>query len=110
MGQVSAPIGHLVRVAIRSPRRLFRDTLAVCLSGQPEFTVVGHVADDPALLGLCDLCGPDLVVYDAVAGVGEALPLLHTLRTRYDRIRLVVIYERLSPPTCPAAGRSGWTR
>jgi two-component system, NarL family, nitrate/nitrite response regulator NarL len=97
MGQVSAPSGHLVRVAIRSPRRLFRDTLAVCLSGQPEFTVVGHVSDDAALLGLCDLCGPDLVVYDAGAGVGEALRALRTLRTRFRRIRLVVIYERLSP-------------
>jgi len=97
MGQVSAPSGHLVRVAIRSPRRLFRDTLTVCLSGQPEFTVVGHVADDAALLGLCDLCGPDLVVYDAGACVGEALAALRSLRTRYARIRLVVIYERLSP-------------
>ncbi|GFJ83108.1 response regulator transcription factor [Phytohabitans houttuyneae] len=97
MGQVSAPSGHLVRVAIRSPRRLFRDTLAVCLSGQPEFTVVGHVSDDAALLGLCDLCGPDLVVYDAGTGVGEALRALRTLRARYSRLRLVVIYDRLSP-------------
>ncbi|BCB91521.1 LuxR C-terminal-related transcriptional regulator [Phytohabitans suffuscus] len=97
MGQVSTPGGHLVRVAVRSPRRLFRDTLAVCLSGQPEFTVVGHVADDAALLGLCDLCGPDLVVYDAGAGVGEALRALRALRTRCAGIRLVVIYERLSP-------------
>jgi two-component system nitrate/nitrite response regulator NarL len=97
MGQVAAPSGHLVRVAIRSRRRLFRDTLAVCLSGQPEFTVVGHVSDDAALLGLCDLCGPDLVVYDAGANLTESLRALRVVRARFGRIRLVVIYERLSP-------------
>ncbi|MDQ7908797.1 LuxR C-terminal-related transcriptional regulator [Phytohabitans sp. ZYX-F-186] len=107
MGQVSAPSGHLVRVAIRSPRRLFRDTLAVCLSGQPEFTVVGHVADDIALLGLCDLCGPDLVVYDAGPAVGEALRALRALRTRFAGIRLVVIYERLSPTDLSGTRQAG---
>jgi two-component system, NarL family, nitrate/nitrite response regulator NarL len=115
--QVPSPRGRLVRVAIRSHRRLFRDTLGICLAGQPEFTVVGHVADDVALFGLCDLCGPDLILYDAGADLGEALHALRRLRSRFGRIRLIVIYEHLSsadlavsrqaPPGCPwRSGRS----
>jgi two-component system, NarL family, nitrate/nitrite response regulator NarL len=99
--------GRVIRVAIRSSRRLFRDTLAVCLSAQPEFTVVGHVADDGALLGLCDLCGPEVVIYDAGPCLTEALSTLTDLRTRFRYLRLVVVYERLSSADLAASQQAG---
>ncbi|MCW6009246.1 hypothetical protein K1W54_32590, partial [Micromonospora sp. CPCC 205371] len=99
--------GRVIRVAIRSSRRLFRDTLAVCLSAHPEFTVVGHVADDGALLGLCDLCGPDVVIYDAGPWLTEALSTLTDLRDRYRYLRLVVVYERLSSSDLAAGQQAG---
>ncbi|GAA4723912.1 LuxR C-terminal-related transcriptional regulator [Phytohabitans rumicis] len=107
MRQVPPSSGRLVRVAIRSHKRIFRDTLTVCLAGQPDFTVVGHVADDAALLGLCDLCGPDLILYDAGAVVGEALRALRTVRDRHERIRVIVLYERLSSAELAASRQAG---
>lgn len=105
--RISSSNGRVIRVAVRSPRRLFRDSLAACLSSYSQLTVVGHVGDDAALLGLCDLCGPDLVLYDAGSGVSDALPTLNKLRARFGRIRLVVVYERLSSADLAASQEAG---
>lgn len=98
-----------IGVAIRSNRRLFRDALAACLGNQPEFTVVGHVADDADLLHLCDLRHPDLVLFDAGAGTGitGSLGPLGTLRSRFDRTRVVLVYEQLSPADLAATWQIG---
>ena len=51
-----------VRIAIRSDRRLFHDTLAACLALRPDFgVVVGHVTSGQDLLDLCRLRRPDIV-------------------------------------------------
>src|SRR5207248_2657760 len=41
-----------VRVAVQSPRRLLRDTLAACLAVRPDVAVVGRVAESDAVLAL----------------------------------------------------------
>ena len=105
-GLSTGPVG----VAIRSDRRLYRDVLAAWLADQPGFTVVGQVAAGADLLELCRLRGPDLVLFDAVAGVDPSLALLRELRTRACRTRLVVVYEDLSPAERAAAGRIGVER
>jgi DNA-binding NarL/FixJ family response regulator len=107
--QTSLSYDRTIGVAIRSNRRLFRDALAACLSNQPEFTVVGHVADDGDLLHLCDLRHPDLVLYDTGAGTGITASLgpLGTLRARFDRTRVVVVYEQLSPTDLAATWQIG---
>jgi two-component system, NarL family, nitrate/nitrite response regulator NarL len=107
--QTSLSYDRKIGVAIRSNRRLFRDALAACLSSQPEFTVVGHVADDADLLHLCDLRHPDLVLFDTGSGTGitGSLGPLATLRSRYDRTRVVVVYEQLSPADLAATWQIG---
>jgi two-component system, NarL family, nitrate/nitrite response regulator NarL len=107
--QASLSYDRTIGVAIRSNRRLFRDALAACLGSQPEFTVVGHVADDADLLHLCDLRHPDLVLFDTGSGTGitESLGPLGTLRQRFDRIHVVVVYEQLSPADLAATWQIG---
>lgn len=105
-GLSTGPVG----VAIRSDRRLYRDVLAAWLADQPGFTVVGQVAAGADLLELCRLRGPDLVLFDAVAGVDPSLALLRELRVRARRTRVVVVYEDLSPAERAAAGRVGVAR
>jgi DNA-binding NarL/FixJ family response regulator len=86
----------MIRVALRSPRRLFRDALAGCLEARPEYTVVGSVADLDDLPMLCELQHPDVVLVDVGAGIGTDSHVVDRLKDCVDRARLVVVYERLS--------------
>lgn len=86
----------MIRVALRSPRRLFRDALAGCLEARPEYTVVGSVADLDDLPMLCELQHPDVVLVDVGAGIGTDSQVLDRLKDCVNRARLVVVYERLS--------------
>lgn len=111
-GSSHRPVG----VAIRSPRRLYRDVLAVWLAAQPGFTVVGHVAGTADLRELCALRAPELVLFDAGSGgdasldeLGE-LGGLSELRTGSGRSRVVLVYDQLSPAALAAVGRVGVER
>jgi len=107
--QTSLSYDRTIGVAIKSNRRLFRDALAACLSSQPEFTVVGHVADHADLLHLCDLRHPDVVLFDTGAGtsIADSLDPLRTLRMRFERTRVVMVYEQLSPADLAATWQVG---
>lgn len=98
---------RVVGVAICSCRRLFRDALAACLTDRPGFTVVGHVGEPADLLELCGLRPPDLVLFDAGAALASALAALRELRTGFDRARVVVVYEHVTPAELDAAWRLG---
>jgi two-component system nitrate/nitrite response regulator NarL len=95
-------------VAIRSGRRLFRDALAAWLTGQPDLTLVGHVADDNEdLFELCQLVSPDLVLFDVGSCVTSELKPLAALRARFRQLRVVVLYEQLSPEELALAWKVG---
>jgi two-component system nitrate/nitrite response regulator NarL len=86
----------MIRVALRSPRRLFRDALAGCLEARPEYAVVGSVADLDDLPMLCELQHPDVVLVDVGGGIGTDQQVMKRLKDCVDLARLVVVYERLS--------------
>lgn len=96
-----------IPLAIRSRRRLFRDTLAASLTRQPDLTVVGHVADDRDLLQLCALRGPELVLFDADAPISAELNHLAEVRDRFTQTRIVLMYDELSPADLAATHRIG---
>lgn len=98
---------NAIRVAIKSERRLFRDTLATCLTAQPEFTVVGHVAEVSDLLFLIDLRRPDVVLFDLGPTVRSAIDELRALRERFDLAHVVLVYERLNPAELAAVWQAG---
>jgi DNA-binding NarL/FixJ family response regulator len=69
---MTVPLANVtLRVAVHSPQRLLRDTLAACLAIRPDVTVVGRVAEADGVLALCRLCRPDVVILDAGLRLGE---------------------------------------
>lgn len=85
-----------VDVAIRSSRRLLRDTLAACLQLQPDLVVVGQVAEVTDLRDLCLLRRPQLLLVDIGVDDTRALESLQSLRSGYPDTRIVIIHETLS--------------
>ena len=94
-----------LRIAIRSQRRLLRDTLAMCLAGRPDLEVVGHVAGVDDLLSLCELRPPDVVLL----ALSEDSPLtwLGDVRERFEQACLVLLYESLTADDLLCARQAG---
>jgi two-component system nitrate/nitrite response regulator NarL len=97
----------MIRVALRSGRRLFRDALAGCLSTRPEYEIVGSVADLEDLPVLCALQRPDVVLVDVGGGIGTERETINRLRDCVEMARLVVVYERLSSAELSALWQLG---
>lgn len=96
-----------VRIAIRSDRRMFHDTLAACLAARPDFCVVGHVTAGQDLLDLCRLRQPDIVLFDAGADIATCARLLTELRDRHGPVCLILTYEHLTRDGITLAARLG---
>lgn len=95
-------------VAIFSRRRLFRDALATWVTEHPDLALVGHVGDDAEdLFDLCRLRFPAVVLFDAGSGMRGAVRSLAELRARYPGVRVVVVYEQLSPDDLALASKVG---
>lgn len=95
----------MIRIALRSERRLFRDALAGYLSARPECTVVGSVADVEDLPVLCELRRPDVVLVDIGTGLGDGR--ISRLGECVAKAVVVVVYERLSTGELGALWRLG---
>lgn len=107
---MSAPAvsSNPIKVVIKCSRRFCRDALASRIASEPQFVVAGHVADDTDLLDLCQVSRPDVVLFDLCSqGVAPVLDTLCALRTRFERTRVVVIYEQLSPADLAASWPAG---
>jgi DNA-binding NarL/FixJ family response regulator len=96
-----------LRVAIRSDRRLFRDSLAGCLAGEPYLEVMGHVAAPDELITLYELCQPDVVLFDLGTGIAESIAGLRAVREKCPTSRLVVMYDDLSAADLALAWQAG---
>lgn len=106
-GDPPSPEKRTVRIAIRSDRRLFHDTLAACLAARPDFCVVGHVTAAQDLLDLCRLRRPDIVLFDAGADIATSTRLLTELRSRHTPVCLILTYEHLTRAGITLAARLG---
>ncbi len=105
---MSVPAARVtVRVAVQSPRRLLRDTLAVCLAVRPEITVIGKVAEPDDIFGLCELRHPDVVILDAGVRLGEMAARAHTLLRRFPELNVIVTYREATERELAAACRAG---
>ena len=102
------PAGRVtVRVAVQSPRRLLRDTLAACLAVRPDITVIGRVAEPDGILELCELRRPDVVILDAGLRLGEFAGRVRTLLRRFPGLNVIVMYREASERDLAAACRAG---
>jgi two-component system, NarL family, nitrate/nitrite response regulator NarL len=105
----SPPARVTVRVAVQSARRLFRDSLAGCLSALPDVTVVGKVAEPDGLPGLCELARPDVVILDAESRLGELATRAGRLLQRFPELNVIVAYREASERDLALACRAGVT-
>ena len=96
-----------VRVAVQSPRRLLRDTLAACLAVRPDVAVVGRVAEPDGILALCELRRPDVVILDAGRELGEMAGRVSALVRRFPDLNVIVTYRDASEQDVAAACRAG---
>ena len=96
-----------VRVAVQSPRRLLRDTLAACLAERPDVAVVGRVAEPDGVLALCELRHPDVVIIDAGQRLGEVAPRVSVLARRFPDLNVIVTYREASQQEIAAVCRAG---
>ena len=95
------------RVAVQSPRRLLRDTLAACLAIRPGVTVVGKVAEPGDIRALCDLRRPDVVIIDAGYRLGEIALLMRSLLRAFPELSVIVTYGTASEGDVAAAVAAG---
>ncbi len=95
------------RVAVQSPRRLLRDTLAACLAIRPGVTVVGKVAEPGDIRALCDLRRPDVVIIDAGCRLGEIALLMRSLLRAFPELSVIVTYGTASEGDVAAAVAAG---
>lgn len=96
-----------VRVAVQSPRRLLRDTLSACLAVRPDITVVGKVAEPEAIVELCELRRPDVVILDAGTRLAEISGRVAALTRRFPDLNVIVTYREASEQDLAAACRAG---
>jgi len=96
-----------IRVAVQSPRRLLRDTLAACLAVRPDVAVVGRVAEPDGILALCELRRPDVVILDAGQRLGEMSGRVSALVRRFPDLNVIVTYRDASEQEVAAACRAG---
>ena len=105
---MSVPITNMtLRVAVHSPQRLLRDTLAACLAIRPDVTVVGRVAEADGVLVLCRLCRPDVVILDAGLLLGEMASRARVLVRRFPELNVIVVYREASEEDLAAACQAG---
>jgi two-component system, NarL family, nitrate/nitrite response regulator NarL len=105
---MSVPITNVtLRVAVHSPQRLLRDTLAACLAIRPDVTVVGRVAEADGVLALCRLCRPDVVILDAGLRLGEMAARARALVRRFPELNVIVVYREASEEDLAAACQAG---
>ncbi len=103
----SPPASVTVQVAVQSPSRLLRDTLSSCLSGRPDVTVVGTVAEPDRMPALCELRLPDVVIFDAGRQVGEICRPVDRLMKRFPELNVIVTYREADEEDLSAACRAG---
>jgi len=82
-----------VQVAVQSPSRLLRDTLASCLDVRPGVDVVGMVAQPDDVLALCELRRPDVVIMDAGPQLGVVSGTVERLMLRFPELTVIVTYR-----------------
>src|SRR6266540_2190384 len=105
---MSVPAARVtVRVAVQSPRRLLRDTLAACLAVRPEITVIGKVAEPGDIFALCELRRPVVVILDAGVRLGEMAARVRTLLRHFPGLNVITMYREASEQDVAAACRAG---
>lgn len=102
--------GTVIRLVVKSRRRLVREAICGCLAGRAEFSVVGQTGSIDALAKLCTLSRPDVVLVDAVELTVPKVEALRRVRSAAPGIEVVVTYAEVSAQALVVAAAVGITQ
>lgn len=103
-------VRRAIRLVVKSRRRLVREAICGCLTGQPEFSVVGQATSVDTLAELCTLRRPDVALVDAVELTVSKMDVLRQVRSSAPGTELVVTYAEVSPQALEIAMANGITQ
>lgn len=99
----------VIRLVVKSRRRLVRDAICRCLAGRPDFSVVGQTGTIDTLAELCTLRRPDAALVDAVELTVPKVEALRRVRSAAPGTEMVVTYAEVSPQALEVAMTVGIT-
>jgi len=83
-------------VAVHSARRMIGESLAMCLSTEPDLVVAGHTQEWAQLSDLCRLRRPEVIVLEIGQEVERETAGLRGLTQLWPALRVVVVSDQLS--------------
>jgi DNA-binding NarL/FixJ family response regulator len=99
-------LGHgVVDVVLADPQALFRESVRIALSADPQFRVVGEARDAAQTVGRVVEAQPDVVVIDAELASDAAL--VASVRDRVPQCKVVVVSAQDDDAILAAAVESG---
>jgi DNA-binding NarL/FixJ family response regulator len=78
------------RILIVDDHPVVREGLGVRLARQPDLVVCGEAAGVAEALALVETTDPDVAIVDIALSDGDGLDLIHRLRSRHARVRVLV--------------------
>lgn len=100
----------MIRLVVKSRRRLVREAICGWLASQAEFSVVGQTGSIDALAKLCTLSRPDVALVDTVELTVPKVKALQRVRSAAPGTEVVVTYAEASPQALAVAAAVGITQ
>jgi len=97
----------VIRLALVDDHHLVREGLRHVLDAQPDFVVIGEAADRCGAFSLLELEQPDVLVLDLTFPDADGLSILRDIRSRWLRMRVVVLTMHRDAETVRQALRAG---
>ena len=95
------------KVAVQHSDQLIRTGLRIVLDSEPDIVVVAEAATPADLVEECGDQRPDVVVLEVDATTWDAPRLAAALRKRQRTLRVIGLFEALTPDTARRAYRAG---
>jgi len=81
----------LKKIVICEDHRIVYDGLELFLAGSKEYAIVGYAANGKALITLLKDTDPDILILDLNLPGSDGFTLLHEIRTRNEKIRIIIL-------------------
>ena len=79
------------KIVICEDHRTVYDGLELFLAGSKEYAIVGYAANGKALITLLKDTDPDILILDLNLPGSDGFTLLHEIRTRNEKIRIIIL-------------------
>jgi DNA-binding NarL/FixJ family response regulator len=105
--RIGGAVEPVIRLALVDDHHLVREGLRHVLDAQPDFVVIGEAADRCEAFSLLEREQPDVLVLDLTFPDADGLSILRDIRSRWSRMRVVVLTMHRDAETVRQALRAG---